>query len=444
MDVRPRGGFLLKLAERHFDDLEERLSQELPFTDVVDRSVLLTAVQPCIVITNTERVVAAGRLLRGGQFATTARSVKLIEAQLIGPWHLEVVLARMPDRSGRWVREHLESSVVPPATWIDLVDAIVSLDADVAPVLEQPSARRTVGETSTQIEERDAVLLCFDLAGLERPRQELPIDPGVHFLSGAEAVPMLEEHIVNHDALAGLPGWDRDIDPPRAFGFSDSDGRRLTVANVGGDKPELMLGVDLIYWREAPDSFVLVQYKRMRREAGGWRYRPSGDSNFGKELARMRAVMGDLAKLAAPTTQASAYRLMDEPFFFKFCHPVQTERRGDVLLPGLYVPLTYWEVMEKSGVLSGPDGGIWIGFDNAPKWITNSLFAELVADAWLGTTGLASAHVASLIRSSLGLGRAVVVGIEHPRPAGSSKRTRKQPIRPNASDRGSHKAGQLF
>lgn len=424
MTPQTHGGVFLLLSDRHVSDLEERIDRSIPFTDVVDRDLSLAEVQPCVVATAESGIVAVAMLIRGRNFVTTARSVKLSDARLVGPWELGVVSARMQKRSATWLTQVRATSAVPPATWDDLVTAIATLDPDAGRLLGlRPTVDRPGREISIQREERDAVLLSLELAGLERPSAEWPIDPDHHFLAGAETAAVLEEHIVSHDALTGLPGWDRDIDPPRAYGFSDAFGRRLTVANVGGDKPERQMGVDLIYWREVPDAFVLVQYKRLGKEGSAWRYRPSADSNFKKELERMRTVMADLTKMAASPTEPAAYRLMDEPFFFKFCHPIQPTRRPGELMKGMYVPLAYWDVMDGSGVLTGPKGGVSVGYDNVPRWLSNSLFAELVGDAWLGTSGKASTHLAALIRSSLGLGRSVVLGVEHPRPERRSWRT---------------------
>jgi hypothetical protein len=320
----------------------------------------------------------------------------------------------MPTTSAARLVASPETYALPPVTWRHIVEAIRALDPASAAVLGMHSDERQSRELSTQREERDAVLLSLELAGLARPHVELPLEPGVHFLEGAEATALLEEHLVDHDALAGLPGWWRDIDPPRSYGFRDHLGRRLTVTNVGGDRPERVTGVDLIYWRAAPNAFVLVQYKRLAREAGSWRYRPSADSNFSKEVDRMQGVLAELAKLPNADGHLD-FRLMANPFFFKFCSPIQPDRRPGELMAGMYVPLAFWERLSRSGVLAGPRGGISIGYDNAQRWLSNTLFAELVSGAWLGTAGRASEYVAELIRSSLGLGRSVVVAVEHPR-----------------------------
>jgi hypothetical protein len=47
------------------------------------------------------------------------------------------------------------------------------------------------------------------------------------------------------------------------------------------------------------------------------------------------------------------------------------------------------------------------------------LFVGLVVGAWIGTAGEASTHVGNLIRESLGLGKWVVIGIEHQRQEGA-------------------------
>ena len=67
----------------------------------------------------------------------------------------------------------------------------------------------------------------------------------------------------------------------------EESGNQLTVINVNRTDVEHALGVDLVYYSHRFASFVLVQYKRMRRESGQNVYRrPS----LKHELERMRAL----------------------------------------------------------------------------------------------------------------------------------------------------------
>jgi hypothetical protein len=404
------------LQDRHRDVLEERVDRHFDFTDSIDRSISIDTSSPCLVVTPSAGVVAIGQIRRSQSFTAVGRRIRISRVQMVGPWAIARISRRMPAAYRRWFGTTGETRQLPAATWSHAVEAIRALDSEAADFLLNQAIPESVSpELDTQREERDAVLLCMDLAGLDRSRVgSLPLRIGTHFLDGAETVGLLEERMVGHDALAALPGWDRDIDPSHAYAFTDASGERLTIMNVGGDRPETKLGVDLIYWRQEPNAFVLVQYKRLLKDGSTWRYWPSSDPNFKKEIDRMHSVLQAIGALPAPAEVHSDFRLMANPFFFKFCPAIQGTRRPEELIKGMYVPLRFWELLEADGVLTGPKGGVSITHQSAPRWINNTLFADLVADAWVGTAGGASQFITDLIRSSLGLGKAVIVGVEHP------------------------------
>lgn len=131
----------------------------------------------------------------------------------------------------------------------------------------------------------------------------------------------------------------------------------------------------------------------------------------------MRSIMKEIAPFATQGSSHDEFRLLANPFFFKFCSANQPDRNPGSLMSGTYLPLGLWEVLEASGALLGPRGGVSIRFDNAPRWLTNTLFAELVGGAGIGTAGAASAHIAGLIRSSLQQRKSVIASVEHPKDA---------------------------
>lgn len=272
-----------------------------------------------------------------------------------------------------------------------------------------------------QVEERDAALLSLEIAGLSRSL--LPAEPTAqtHFLSGSEElgaqanVVLLEDQMLLHDTQL-FPGWDRDRDgdlPGIAYAFQDSSGeRRLTIMNVNRSPVETTTGVGLVYYRREPDAFVLVQYKRLVEEASGTVYRLSADRNFKVERDRMIALRRRLPVPGPAFSNPGEFRLNGDPFYFKLCSPRLVEQSSQDLIRGMYIPLEYFDLLAVSGNLAGPRGGESIGWDRAGRWLDNTTFVRLVADAWVGTYGSASRHIAEAIRSGLRIGRAVVVAVE--------------------------------
>jgi hypothetical protein len=85
------------------------------------------------------------------------------------------------------------------------------------------------------------------------------------------------------------------------------------------------------------------------------------------------------------------------------------------LVGGLYLPLAYWKLLETSPEAKGKRGGIAIGYHNAGKWLTSTLFVDLMQRDWLGSARGASAVLREVLRSSLRLKRSTIVALESSR-----------------------------
>jgi hypothetical protein len=72
--------------------------------------------------------------------------------------------------------------------------------------------------------------------------------------------------------------------------------------NANRTRVEEALGVDLLYNHHQYASYVLVQYKRMRRESlenDGPVYRPT-DESYKSETARMKSFLTEHGEVSAP------------------------------------------------------------------------------------------------------------------------------------------------
>ena len=177
-------------------------------------------------------------------------------------------------------------------------------------------------------------------------------------------------------------------------------GERVTVINVNRHPVETTLGVDLIYYTHRYDAFALIQYKNFRREGSGWVYRP--DSQLEKELKRMRAV-----PVTPWSGQPNDFRLTAEACFIKMCKPELAEPLAEGLIPGWYLPVTYWDALHLSGDTRGPREGEVITSETVGRYLNNSQFTDLVARGWLGSRGDASRWVATAVRLGLEEGKSI-------------------------------------
>jgi hypothetical protein len=179
--------------------------------------------------------------------------------------------------------------------------------------------------------------------------------------------------------------------------------------NVNRRPVERTLGVDLVYYHHDYGSFVLVQYKMMREETSGgstrFFYRPSGDRNLAAELSRMRTIVSSAQTDGVP----DEYRLHAGACYMKLCRPTTLDATSTELIKGLYIPLDYWDVLNASGEVVGPRGGVRLGYDTVRRYLNNSLFVRLVERAWIGSRGVTNADLIKVVRAAVDAGRSVTL-----------------------------------
>jgi hypothetical protein len=267
--------------------------------------------------------------------------------------------------------------------------------------------RGAAGELLNQ--ERDGLGLLLGLAGVGRQvlRSWSSSQAGIPFLDGLPERSIMEDHLIVHDTER-FGSW-----LPRETGHvawrSFTDGRnKIFVMNANRTAVEHTLGVDVVYWNEQRSSFVLVQYKKMRRESDEpagpthLEYRP--DHNLSGELERMRQVD------AQCRPQPGDFRLLSTPCWFKLCDPSGHVGDPTDLIKGMYFAREHFEELMQT--CRGPRGGTVITYENSTRHLSNTLFIELVRDGWIGSSGSASDQIRDLVRESISTGHAVLFGAQ--------------------------------
>jgi hypothetical protein len=111
------------------------------------------------------------------------------------------------------------------------------------------------------------------------------------FLASLPDLAISEQSLIDYD-ISILPDMTSAPSGHADWRVFDDGHKRLIVANTNMEPLELTLGVDVIYYNQIDNSFVMVQYKRMIREGPTGRselwYRP--DNQLAIELNRMRIV----------------------------------------------------------------------------------------------------------------------------------------------------------
>lgn len=419
-DEAQRSGFL-----RDVRSLDEGFSDALSSADWAVRQW-----EVCGLMFERGRITHWALARRGKKVATGKVRIEFTEVTPAG-----LSLSTIEGRVGKRIRANLvraRSGVggrVPPITWKDMKTAVGEIYADSLAAVERLERLRDQSRelivrpgSETVALERDAVgvaLDAFDGSGqLRRHTLRGWTAPEVgdltSFLDGLGGVHTIEDQLVARDA-AVFPDVAQIRHMVTGAVFS-LRARKLEVFNVNRTSVEASLGVDLLYWNEALDAWTLTQYKSMERGESENQesavYRP--DATFAKELERMQRFRADYPDAFRTADGSAAYRLDGDGFFFKLCTRVQLEVLSESLLPGLYLPREYVETLLVDSTTAGPRGGRSLTVKNTQRHISNTLFAELVRDGWVGTRGESSSRIAEIVRASLKEGRAVVLARSRP------------------------------
>jgi hypothetical protein len=352
-----------------------------------------------------------GRAQAGSRITTVDRIVRITEVQHCDPIPLEEIRQALPRRHQGIVDR---IGILPERGGEEVVRVIIEMHPSVAGLIQSLQrvsevrfSRGAAGELLNQ--ERDGLGLLLGFAGVGRQvlRTWSSAQTGIPFLEGLPEGSVLEDHLIVHDTERFGSWLPREAGHVAWRSFTDGR-RRIFVMNANRTAVEHTLGVDVVYWNEQRSSFVLVQYKKMRRvggESGGsgrLEYRPDG--NLGSELERMRQVD------AKCTPDPGDFRLLSTPCWLKLCDP--SSRVGDPadLIKGMYFAREHFEDLLETCV--GPRGGTVITYENSVRHLTNTLFIELVQDGWIGSAGSGSEQIRELISESISTGHSVLLGVQ--------------------------------
>lgn len=203
--------------------------------------------------------------------------------------------------------------------------------------------------------EKDSINLLLKIGGFsgyEIPEWN-PISKDAPFLSGFESLELREDPMINFDSQV-FGDWDlikRDIKGAIVF---SKDKCKITIFNANRTPIEETLGVDLLIYHHTYSSYVLIQYKRMIKEGTTNSYRPI-DSSYVKEFQAMNDFLQKIT--ATNPTDLIDYRINDEFYYFKICPSTLDDPSSQKMITGMYIPLSYWNLLLSSEKTLGTRGG---------------------------------------------------------------------------------------
>lgn len=337
------------------------------------------------------------------------------------PVPLSAVLERLAPR----LQRRYEGNVATPAPLrasrlsAELGREVLRIVREVMPEVDagirawRHATEAVTGETGLRLrEERDAVALAVDLAGIDVPVTPLVTPPSrsgaVGFAQslGADLIDDNEDDLLAEDMRRFDAGGAIRMEKSSVARFVDRD-FALTIFNVNRKPIEKTLGVDLLYLDETRDIFTLIQYKRLtsRDRADheeAWAY--TRKSELEKQLDLMSLDQGD-------SLAAHDWRLTTSPFWFKFVRTNAFDGSSQAVLPGMYVAADYLRLALVDGSnLTGPRSGFEVTYSNT-KYISRQPFVELVRKGLVGSTKAGTEQVWELLTALAGA-REVVVAVK--------------------------------
>ncbi|MFA0848515.1 hypothetical protein ABRP24_001250 [Curtobacterium sp. WHRI 8282] len=329
------------------------------------------------------------------------------------------------DKDGQNLLSNFSASFLAPAKTDRVLQILRTKDEGVGVWLDrltQPELEYEAGIQQARIEARDAVSLAAQLAEIKLPADVFEVDQ-----EGLADNDLLDS-ILNKAYEADLEEELMPLDLQRFDGILKVDQRAasasvfvdrnekevLAVFSVNKKLLEVELGVDLFYWDQVSDSFTFVQYKRLEREkavdgAAEWVYLRRGELK--KQLNLMPR-----GKQQSP--RSKDWRMVDSPFWFKFVRGDAARELDDKVLRGMYVPADWLRLALADDALQGGQrGGFRLTYDNA-KYVTRTMFIELVKRGLSGTARKESMDFKKVLKA-MGKNRQVIVAVKKEWSAGA-------------------------
>jgi hypothetical protein len=361
-----------------------------------------TALHYAALVQRGRRVVTDKHLIRFSNFVEFEPAILLQDIQQ----KLQPQIKRYFMRASTGIGER-----ITPKTWQGLLQAIKELRPDSSKALDRlvylrqpPLGFFEKPGFHTVAAEKDAVNIALRMAGFAHHEildWHTPDDKPAPFLQGLSNAELIEDQIIEQDTKV-FGDW-KFLKPLNVGAVAfEKNGERLTIMNVNRNKVEHNLGVDLFYYHHRYGSYVMIQYKRMKKEKGEFGYRPN-DTSYHKEFQRMQAVEEAIAQqnIAAAPSDLNGYRLHSGLFYFKICPSEVFDPTSGEMSRGLYIPLDYWKTLVNSPEIVGPQGGKRITFKNIGRNFSNTLFVNLAQEGWIGSGIQDEAIVSDIIRQAL-------------------------------------------
>ena len=376
-----------------------------------------------LILDDRARIIRAGVGHRGYSGGTALSQLAIADLIHSAQINTDPIVNALPTRFRTRTRTAIEhSGLLSPGASTAFLKQLSLRHPEIVPVLNAANAKKhnPIDDLSEKQqlrvqEERDAGFTAMFIAGMDR--KDFIVSSPIESMDGNQWFldQVLDTHLRENLMLANdfkvFPGFSFSKDHVGGAMRMRRQNIILTILLVHEQPLETLTGSDLIYYNETFGSFVMVQYKAMEPESDGHVFRLP-NKGLAQEITNMLQFQKELESVAPEIPSSSAFRFHYSPFFLKFCPRSIQQPTDPELVNGMYFPLGHWQLIE-SKQLQGPKGGQGLRYresapkTNADRYMTNSDFATLVRDGWIGTAVNQSTILQEVIKKTLASGRSV-------------------------------------
>jgi hypothetical protein len=374
-------------------DIEDILEYSSHFTDVVHTRDKYSTKGIAFISLDSKNITHIMSYNKSGRVATKIdRLTFKKQIEVLHPITFESIEHHLPPKLRRYYRNQtsIGISAFSPNVYHSMIEYIKKSYPDVARNIEM--LQEEVKGRSTKYHgrsadiaahEKDAISLALRISGFTN--DDIPNwsheDKAAPFLKGYDHVVLREDPMIVHDSQI-FGDWKKIQQYVVGAAEFVKEGHRLTIMNLNRLKMEETLGVDLLMYHHTYKSYLLIQYKRMTKDGDTVTYRPTDHSYF-SEISRMEQFKK--RKLESDIKDIKDFRLNDEFFYFKLCQAEIKEPLSTQMIPGMYLPISYWKLLISSSETLGKKGGRLVNYNNVQRYINNTVFIELVQNGWIGS-----------------------------------------------------------
>ena len=375
------------------DDIENALVYSPSFSDTISCESKFPPSGIAFITTNLEEINYIAKFKKSGRVATKIDRISFTDVTaLSSPIDISNLIEIVPNRFNKHIEKQMSAGLnnISPGVYSAIINVIHENYPEIALEIERfASELKSIqtfykGKSADTIAfEKDAISLALRVGGftnndLPSWQQESDSAP---FLNGFQNVVIREDPMVIHDSQV-FGEWSKIKQYIVGAAEFIKGNNKLTIMNANRHKIEENLGVDLIIYHHKFKSYILIQYKRMIKDGDTLSYRPN-DRSYKSEISRMIEFQEKEEKVKQK--YINDYRLNNEFYYFKLCPAQITNPLSTEMIKGMYLPLSFWQILLKAKETEGKRAGRIINYKNTYRYINNTLFVELVQNGWLGS-----------------------------------------------------------